>query len=78
MALGKVVIATDANGSRDYVTDGETAVVVPAGDVAALSRSLRLLLGDEALRNQLGAAAQAWAIARLQPGAFARAVLDLT
>lgn len=58
MALGKPLVVNDAPGVRDYVRDGETGVVVPRDDPAALAAALCRLLGDEPLRTRLGAAAE--------------------
>jgi glycosyltransferase involved in cell wall biosynthesis len=41
------------------VRDGETGVVVPAGDAPALARAIERLLSDPDLRGRLGAAARA-------------------
>ena len=75
LALGKAVVATDVNGTRDYVIDGLTARVVPPDDTRALATALRDLLADDALRQRLGWAARAWTLQHLSPGDFARAVL---
>jgi glycosyltransferase involved in cell wall biosynthesis len=40
MALGKLVVVTDAIGVREYVTEGETGLVTPAGDPEALAAAL--------------------------------------
>jgi glycosyltransferase involved in cell wall biosynthesis len=77
LALGKAVVATDVNGTRDYVEDGRTALLVPPHDPAALADAVRLLLTDKRLRERLGAEGRAWASARLQPEDFARAVVQL-
>jgi glycosyltransferase involved in cell wall biosynthesis len=59
MAMGKALVVTDTPGIADYVTDGETGRLVPAGDVAALRDVLSELLGDDAERRRLGANARA-------------------
>jgi glycosyl transferase family 1 len=46
MALGKPVVVTDAPGVRDHVADGETGVVVPPGDPAAMRAAIERLLDD--------------------------------
>lgn len=46
MALGKPVVVTDAPGVRDYVVDGETGLVVPPGDPAAMRAAIERLLDD--------------------------------
>ena len=58
MAHGKAIVVTEVRGSRDYVTDGVDALVVPPGDSEALAAALRRLDGDSALRHQLGLAAR--------------------
>jgi len=56
MAYGRPVVATGVGGLRDLVVDGETGIVVPPRDPAALRDALERLLGDRGLRHRLGAA----------------------
>lgn len=56
MAHGRPVVATDVGGLRDLVVDGETGLVVPSRDPAALRAALDRLLADPALRRRLGSA----------------------
>jgi glycosyltransferase involved in cell wall biosynthesis len=58
-AAGKPAIASDIGGLSDIVADGETGLLVSAGDGAALRAALDRLCGDEALRVRMGKAAQA-------------------
>ena len=58
MAHGRPVVASAVGGLLDLVVDGETGLLVPPGDVAALRAALESLLGDEALRRRLGEAAR--------------------
>jgi phosphatidylinositol alpha-mannosyltransferase len=51
------VVASDIAGYRDVMTD-ETGVLVPPGDPGALAAAVSALLGDEARRERLGAAAR--------------------
>jgi glycosyltransferase involved in cell wall biosynthesis len=55
------VIASDAVGAvaGGLVRDGETGLVVPAGDAAALAAAIERLLSDGELRERLGVAAAA-------------------
>jgi glycosyltransferase involved in cell wall biosynthesis len=55
------VIASDSVGAvaGGLVRDGETGLVVPAGDAIALARAIDRLLADDQLRARLGAAAAA-------------------
>lgn len=56
MAHGRPVVATNVGGLRDLVVDGETGLVVPPRDPAALRAALGRLLADPGLRSELGAA----------------------
>jgi glycosyltransferase involved in cell wall biosynthesis len=56
MAAGIAVIATDAGGPAEIITDGVDGLLVPTGDCAALSAALLRLAADADLRRRLGAA----------------------
>ncbi len=56
-AAGKPIVASDIGGLRDVVADGETGLLVPAGDRAALRGALGRMIGDAELRARMGAAA---------------------
>lgn len=56
-AAGKPVVASDIGGLRDTVRDGETGLLVKAGDRADLERALRRLIADGDLRRRMGEAA---------------------
>jgi len=79
MAAGCAVVASDVGGNRDLLVDGETGLLVPAGDAPALAEALRAMLapGGEALRARLGRAAQAAALARPTAGEMVRQTLAL-
>lgn len=55
MACGLPVVATRLGG-RELVVDGETGIVVEAGDPSALAAAICRLLGDRELRRSMGAA----------------------
>ena len=61
MHQGRPVIATDAVGAvrGGLVRDGETGLVVPAGDPTALRVAIPRVLDDQPLRTRLGTAARA-------------------
>jgi glycosyltransferase involved in cell wall biosynthesis len=58
MAHGRPVVASAVGGLDEAIVDGESGLLVPPGDVAALRATLERLLGDAPLRARLGAAAR--------------------
>ena len=58
MALGTPCVSTDVTGIPELVRDGETGLVVPQNDAAALAAALERLLADAALRVTLAARAR--------------------
>jgi glycosyltransferase involved in cell wall biosynthesis len=64
---GVPVVATDTAGIREYVVDGETAVLVPPGDSEALAAAVERLLADagerERVRRNAFARSQRWTAA---------------
>ena len=59
-AAGTPVVATDADGLRDSVRDGETGYLVPSGDVDGFDRRIGDLLADDGLSASMASAALAW------------------
>jgi glycosyltransferase involved in cell wall biosynthesis len=59
MAAGVACIATDAGGPKTIIRPGVTGLLVPPGDVDALSDAIRVLWSDAEQRRSLGAAAAA-------------------
>jgi glycosyltransferase involved in cell wall biosynthesis len=59
MAAGRAVVATTVGGLGEAVVDGETGLLVPPDDPAALAAALARLLCDPAERLRLGAAGPA-------------------
>jgi glycosyltransferase involved in cell wall biosynthesis len=59
MAQGKPVVATDVGGTAEAVADGETGLLVPAGDAAALADALGQLLADPERARRMGEAGRA-------------------
>ncbi len=54
MASRKPVVASDIGGVRDLIGHEENGMLVEAGDVEALSKSLLQLVASPALRNRMG------------------------
>ncbi|WP_407170703.1 glycosyltransferase family 4 protein [Bradyrhizobium sp. ORS 111] len=57
-AFGLAVVATPVGAVSDVVRDGSNGLLVPTGNVDALSSALRRLIADRSLRTALGAAAK--------------------
>lgn len=58
-AVGRAVVAAATGGPAEIVVHGQTGLLVPPGDAAALAAAVALLLDQPALRCRLGQAARA-------------------
>ena len=58
LAMGKSIVATDADGLRDVLEHDRDALIVPRRDAAALAKSIVRLMDDEAVRARLAAGAR--------------------
>ncbi len=56
LATGKPVVASRVGVVPEVLEDGKTALLVPAGEAAALAEAIARLLDDPALARKLGAA----------------------
>ena len=54
MALGKPVVATECDGTRELVLDGKTGFLVPTGDTEIMCMRLNQLLEDKKLPAKMG------------------------
>ena len=54
MAMGKAVIVTDVDGTRELITDGENGLMSVAGDPVSLSNAILTMAADEAMRISFG------------------------
>ncbi|HLI73184.1 MAG TPA: glycosyltransferase family 4 protein [Acidimicrobiales bacterium] len=52
-ASGVAVVATRAGGIPDFVSDGDNGLLVPSGDVDAMSKALERVLTEDELRSRL-------------------------
>ncbi|MET3878220.1 glycosyltransferase family 4 protein [Chitinophaga sp. OAE865] len=59
MAMGKTVIASDVDGTKEAVQDGESGILVPSGNPAALAAAMVRVARDGALRARLQSNAKA-------------------
>ena len=69
MASGCPVVASRVGGIPDAVRDANDGLLVPAGDVAALTTALARLLADRDLARRLGGSAQVAVARRHSPAA---------
>ena len=79
MALGKILVVTDAPGVRDHVDDGRTGLVVANGDAAGLAERVSWAL-DPANREAVRAmseAARADALERFGAGRYVDRLAEL-
>jgi glycosyltransferase involved in cell wall biosynthesis len=56
-ARGRAVVATDAGGIPDLVTNEQEGLLVPPADPVTLAAALERVLGDRALAERMGSAA---------------------
>ena len=77
MSAGLAVITTPVGAVEDIIQDDVTGLLVPPGDVAALSAGLRRLVSDKPLRDRLGAAAVAFHREHLEIGAYDRRIAQI-
>jgi glycosyltransferase involved in cell wall biosynthesis len=62
MASGLPVIATNSGGMREVIEDGRDGLMVPIGDIGAMTDRLLELAADREIGRRLGAAAAARAV----------------
>jgi glycosyltransferase involved in cell wall biosynthesis len=55
LACGVPLVTADTPAARELLVDGESALLVPAGDPGALAHALRRLAGDGALAKHVAA-----------------------
>ena len=63
MLMARPVVATGIRGSREEVVAGETGLLVPARNAAALAQAFITLINDAPLRVRMGQAGRARALA---------------
>lgn len=72
MMYARPTIATLSIGTEDYVENGKTALLVPAGDRDAMKDAIGSLWEDERRRNSLGSAARSYVEENLSDEAAGR------
>ncbi len=76
-ACGRPLVATDVPGCREVAIAGETGLLVPPDDAAALAGAIETLARDPALRARLGQAARRLVETRFASDLIGRATVDL-
>jgi glycosyltransferase involved in cell wall biosynthesis len=61
-AMGLPVVGSNIHGLPDVVLDGETGVLVPAGDTSKLADAIARLAEDSGLRARMGEAGRAFVV----------------
>jgi glycosyltransferase involved in cell wall biosynthesis len=77
MACGKPVIATPVNGVAEAIEDGVNGLLVPCGDVEALSAAMVRVLGERGTARRIGEAARRVAESRFSVSRFVSGVAAL-
>ena len=76
-SCARPIIASDMPGCREVVAAGETGLLVPAGDVAALAAAIAALVRDPVLRRRMGAAGRARVVGEFAEDAVAEQTVAL-
>jgi glycosyltransferase involved in cell wall biosynthesis len=74
MLARRPVVATAAGGVGEIITDGQTGLLVPPGDAAAIARAVQALRDDPSRAAALAAAGAAHAREAFSVGAMTRGV----
>jgi glycosyltransferase involved in cell wall biosynthesis len=76
-ACGLPVVASDVGGIPEYVADGRTGLLFPAGDHRRLTERLGRLIADVGAARAMGLAARQWVVDRFSTDARLEEYLDL-
>lgn len=76
-AYGLAVVATPVGAVADVIRDGSNGLLVPVGNVDALTSALRRLIVDRQFRNSLGAAAKIDHASKYEIGAYVSRLSDI-
>lgn len=77
LACGAPVITTDVGGNAELIVDGETGLVVPVHDPAAMAAAIGHLAGNDELRRRLADAGRDLVLARYSAQARAQNIFTL-
>jgi alpha-maltose-1-phosphate synthase len=77
MACGTAVVGSRVGGIPEVVADGETGLLVPPGEPAALARAINALVGDERRAAEMGRLGRKRAVADFGWDSIAAQTADL-
>jgi glycosyltransferase involved in cell wall biosynthesis len=77
MSCGKAVIGTTSGGTKEYLVDGESGLLVPARDSAAIASAVIKLLESESERKRLGTNARLRVLQCFQRTEIARQTVEV-
>lgn len=77
MSCGRPVVGTSSGGTREYIVDGQSGIIIPPRDPAAIAGALTGLLADEEERRRLGANARARVLEKFDRKEIARQTAEL-
>ena len=77
MAAAVPGVSTDVGGVKDVIDSPDVGVLVPSGDVAALTAGVERLLADAALRHHMGERARANVVSRYSSDRLAADIVAL-
>jgi glycosyltransferase involved in cell wall biosynthesis len=77
MAAGRAVVISDKGGVAELVEPGVTGLTYRSGQIGQLTATVRRLIDDPALRDDLGRRARPAAVAQFHPDRVTAQMLDL-
>jgi len=77
MALGTPVVAANTGGLAETLTDGESGLLFPVGDVRELARALGAMLGNSGLRRRIAETARQFVVDNYAAAAMTGRYADL-
>lgn len=76
-ACGRAIVTTDTTGCRDAVANGDTGLLVPVKDAAALADAVHRLIREPETRRRMGALGRRRVIEHFSDGKIVAATLKL-
>lgn len=77
MSCGRAVIGTDGGGTKEYIVDGESGLIVPVKDAGALAKGIISLLIDDNERARIAANARKRVLEVFDRAEIARKTVEL-